>query len=73
LPALRDIHEKPNNVGVLKNPPAYDASRLRRRESSRIALFFGGYGMRRRPLALDLLNSQRYEQKTMRVGVDTYI
>jgi hypothetical protein len=40
LPALREIHEAPHHAAVLKNPPASDASRLRRLESSRIALLF---------------------------------
>ena len=42
LSVLRDIHESPHHVAVLRNPPACDASRLRRLESSRIALLFGG-------------------------------
>ena len=42
LPALRYIHEAPRHVVVLKNPPACDALRLRRLESSRIALLFWG-------------------------------
>jgi hypothetical protein len=42
FPALRDIHEAPHHVAVLKNPPACDASRLRRLESSRIASLFWG-------------------------------
>ena len=42
LPALRYIHEAPRHVAVLKNPPACDALRLRRLESSRIALLFWG-------------------------------
>jgi hypothetical protein len=41
-PALRDIHEAPHHVAVLKNPPACDASRLRRLECSRVALLFWG-------------------------------
>ena len=60
VPALRDIHEVPRHVTVRKNPPACDDSRLRRQESSRIALRFGRLGLRRRPLALGLLNAQRY-------------
>jgi len=41
LPAHQKIHEAPHHVSVLKNPPACDASRLRRLESSRSALLFG--------------------------------
>jgi hypothetical protein len=61
LAILRDIHEAPHHVAVLKNPPACDASCLPRLESSRIALLFWWVGLRRRPLALGLLNAQRYE------------
>jgi hypothetical protein len=61
LPALRDIHAEPNHVVVLKNPLACAASRLRRLESSRIALLFWGLGLRRRSLALGLLKAQRYQ------------
>ena len=61
LPALRDMHEAPHDVAILKSPQACDASRLRRLESSRIALFFGGLGLRRRPLALGLVDAQRYK------------
>ena len=42
LPTLRDIHEAPHHVIVLKNPPTCEASRLRRLESRRIALLFRG-------------------------------
>jgi hypothetical protein len=42
IPALRDIHEVPHSVTVLKNPPACDASRLRCLNSCRIALLFWG-------------------------------
>jgi hypothetical protein len=53
------MHEAPHHVVVLKNPPACDASRLRRLrvESSRIALLFWGLGLPRRLLALGLLNA----------------
>jgi hypothetical protein len=72
LPALRDIHETPHHVVVFKNPPACDASRLRRLESSRIALLFlRGLGLRRRPLALYLfLNAIK---QTMLVSAHSYI
>jgi hypothetical protein len=40
LPAHRDMHEAPHHPAVLKNTQACDASRLRRLESSRIALLF---------------------------------
>jgi hypothetical protein len=53
------MHEAPHHVTVLKNPPACDASRLRLLESSRIVLLFWGLGLRRRPLALGMLNAQR--------------
>jgi hypothetical protein len=33
LPEIRDIHKAPYHAAVLKNPPACDASRLRRHES----------------------------------------
>ena len=36
------LFEAPRHVAVLKFPPACDALRLRRLESSRIALLFGG-------------------------------
>jgi hypothetical protein len=55
------MHEAPHQSFVLKNPRGCDASRLRRLESSRIALLFWGLGMRRRPLALGLVNAQCYE------------
>jgi hypothetical protein len=62
LSALHNIHEAPSYVFVLKNPQACDALPLRRQVSSRIALLFrGGLGLRRRPLALGLVNAQRYE------------
>jgi hypothetical protein len=54
------MHQGPHHVSVLKNPPACDASRLRRIERSRIVLLFRGLGMWRRPLALGLLNARRY-------------
>jgi hypothetical protein len=54
------MHEAPHHGAVLKNPQAPDASRLRRLESSHIALLFWGLGLRRRPLALGLVNAQRY-------------
>jgi hypothetical protein len=60
------MHEAPHHVAVLKNPPTSDASRLRRLESSRIALLFWGLGLRRRPLALGLLNSERYGKNNAR-------
>jgi hypothetical protein len=42
-PAFRcDIHEAPHDAAVLKNPPACEASRLLRQESSLIALLFWG-------------------------------
>jgi hypothetical protein len=44
-----------------KSPKACGASRLWRLESCRIALLFWGLGLRRRPLALGLVNAQRYE------------
>jgi hypothetical protein len=65
-PAHRDIHEAPRHPAVLKYPPAYSASRLRRLESSRIALLLWGLGLRRRPLALGLVNAQRYETNDAR-------
>jgi hypothetical protein len=40
LPALHDMHEESHHAFILKNPPACDASRLRRLQSSRIALLF---------------------------------
>jgi hypothetical protein len=55
------MHKAQHHVTVLKNPQACDASRLRRLESSRIELLFWGLGLRRRPLALGLVNAQRYE------------
>jgi hypothetical protein len=42
MPALRDIHDALHRVIALKNPSACGASLLRRLESSRIELFFGG-------------------------------
>jgi hypothetical protein len=42
LPALRDMHEAPHHVTVLKIPSACDASRLWRLESSRAALLVLG-------------------------------
>jgi hypothetical protein len=60
------IHAAPRHVAVLKNPQACDASRLRRLESSRIALLLWGLGLRRRPLALGLVNAQRYETNDAR-------
>jgi hypothetical protein len=66
LLAFRDMHEAPHHVSVLKNPPACDASRLRRPESSRIALLFWGLDLRRRPLALGLVNAQRYQTNNTR-------
>jgi hypothetical protein len=41
FPALRNIHEAPRYFAVLLNKPACDAPRLRRLESSQIALFWG--------------------------------
>jgi hypothetical protein len=41
-PACDAFFEAPRHVAVLKFPPACDALRLRRLESSRIALLFGG-------------------------------
>jgi hypothetical protein len=66
LPALRDMHEDPHHVVVLKSPQACDASRLQRLESSRIALLLGGLGLRRRPLALSMLNPQIYQTNIAR-------
>jgi hypothetical protein len=39
---INNIHEAPHHAAVLKNPPACGTSRLRRLESSRIALLFWG-------------------------------
>jgi hypothetical protein len=55
------MYEAPHHFAVLKNPPACNASRLRRLESSRIALLFWRLSLRRRPLALGLLYAQHYE------------
>jgi hypothetical protein len=60
------MHEAPHHVAVLKNPQARDASRLRHLESSRIALLIWGLGLRIRPLALGLVNAQRYETNDAR-------
>ena len=57
FPALRDMHEAPHHVVVLKYPQACDASRLRRLESSYIALLLWGLGLRLRSLALGLVNA----------------
>jgi hypothetical protein len=54
FPALLDMHEAPQHAAVLKSPPVFDASRLRRLESRRIALLFWRLGLRRLPLALGL-------------------
>jgi hypothetical protein len=51
------MHEAPHHVVVLKYPQACDASRLRRLESSYIALLLWGLGLRLRPLALGLVNA----------------
>jgi hypothetical protein len=66
MPALRDVHEAPHHVAILKNPQACDASRLRRLESSRITLLFWGLGLRHRPLALGLVKAQRYQTNDAR-------
>jgi hypothetical protein len=55
------MHEAPHHAAVLQNIQACDASRLRRLESSRVALLLWGLGLRRRPPALGLVNAQRYE------------
>jgi hypothetical protein len=67
------MHEAPHHAAVLKNPPACDAWRQRRLESCRIALLFRGLGLRRRPLALGLVNAQRYETKDARLCVHLYL
>jgi len=43
-----------------------DASRLWRLKSSLIVLLFWGLGLLRRPLALGLMNAQRYETSDAR-------
>jgi hypothetical protein len=53
------MHKAPHHAAVLKKPQACDAWRLRRLESSRIALLLWGLGLRRRPLALGLVSAQR--------------
>jgi hypothetical protein len=60
------MHEAPHYAAVLKNPQALDASRLRRLESSRVALLFWGLGPRCSPLALGLVNAQRCETNDSR-------
>jgi hypothetical protein len=60
------MHKAPHHAFVLKNPNACDASSLRRLESSRIALLLWGLGLWRRPLALGLVNAQRYETNDAR-------
>jgi hypothetical protein len=73
LPALRDIYEAPCHIAVLKNPPACDATRLRRLESSRIALLFWGglaCGVVRWRSAYGMSNAIK---QTMLVSAHTYI
>jgi hypothetical protein len=62
LRALRDVDEAPHHVTALIKTPACDALRLRRLESSRFALLYrGGVVLRRRSLALGLMNAQRFQ------------
>jgi hypothetical protein len=55
-PALRDIHEAPLHVAVLTNPTG-----VRHFSPAAIVLLFRRLGLRRRPLALGLLNALRYQ------------
>jgi hypothetical protein len=72
LRALRDIHEAPHHVAVLKNPPAYGALRLRCLKSSRIEFLIWGlaYGVVRKRSACSMLNAIK---RITLVCVNTYI
>jgi|AntAceMinimDraft_1070359.scaffolds.fasta_scaffold100931_1 hypothetical protein len=65
-PALRDMHEAPHSVVVLKK--STDVRRFSPaapREQPHRAVVLG-LGLRRRPLALSLVNAQRYERNDAR-------
>jgi hypothetical protein len=72
FPTLRDVHEAPYYVAVLKNPPACDASRQRRLESEQphLAVVLGGLACGVVCWRSGMLYAIKY---TMLVSVHTYI